>query len=61
MPEQTSKLSERFQLLLNVELIQQIDNWRFANHIASRGEAIRRLIVLGLKAAGSTSGPSSAA
>jgi hypothetical protein len=53
MPEQTSKLSERFQLLLNVELIQQIDNWRFANHIASRGEAIRRLIVLGLKAAGS--------
>jgi hypothetical protein len=52
MANPTSKHSERIPLLLTPELLKQIDNWRFANHIASRGEAIRQLVVMALKAGG---------
>jgi hypothetical protein len=49
MANQTSKHSERIPLLLTPELLKQIDDWRFAHRIASRGEAIRQLVVMGLK------------
>jgi hypothetical protein len=38
------------QMMSHAE-VKAIDDWSFANRIRSRGEAIRRLIELGLEAA----------
>jgi len=40
---------KRVPLLLTVAQIQAVDEWRFANKIASRNEALRLLIELALK------------
>jgi hypothetical protein len=42
--------TERIQLLMSEPEVKAIDDWSFGNRIRSRGEAIRRLIELGLKA-----------
>jgi hypothetical protein len=41
----------RLNLFFEPKKIEQIDDFRFQNRIASRAEAIRRLIELGLKGA----------
>ena len=42
--------TERTHLLLTPAEQAEIDDWRFANRMGSRSEAIRALIRLGLKA-----------
>ncbi|MDP3414627.1 hypothetical protein [Falsiroseomonas sp.] len=44
-------LSERIITPMQKSLVAAVDDFRFANRIASRAEAIRRLIELGLAAA----------
>ena len=42
--------TERFEMRLDVEMLDQIDEWRRKQgDIPSRAEAIRRLVELGLK------------
>ncbi len=43
---------ERTEVLLSSGELEKIDNWCSEFGIGSRGDAIRRLIKLGLKAAG---------
>jgi metal-responsive CopG/Arc/MetJ family transcriptional regulator len=43
--------SERIITPMPKSLVQVIDDFRFTNRVASRAEAIRQLIALGLKAA----------
>ena len=43
-------LTERFQLMLSKSEISAIDRWRYAQHIPSRADAIRRLVAKGLGA-----------
>lgn len=43
--------TERVQLMMAPSEVKDIDDWSFENRIRSRGEAIRRLIQLGLEAA----------
>lgn len=40
--------TERMQLKITAAEIQAIDDWRFANRIASRSEAVRRLCQIAL-------------
>lgn len=42
--------TERVPLLMTPGEVKALDDWAFANRIRSRGEAIRRLIELGLTA-----------
>lgn len=42
----------RFLLQIDPGLIDRIDDYRFAHRISSRAEAMRRLLALGLAAAG---------
>jgi hypothetical protein len=57
--------TERITTMMTPSEVKVIDDWAFANRIRSRGEAIRRLIEAGLKAAkpsvfgGSKPGPGS--
>ena len=48
----TEPNSERIITPMPKSLVQVIDDFRFTNRVASRAEAIRQLIALGLKAAG---------
>lgn len=41
------------------ELVDAIDEWRFANRVASRAEAIRRLVAEAIKGTGLSSGAAS--
>ena len=43
-------LSERIITPMPKSLVSAVDDYRYANRIASRAEAIRRLIELGLRA-----------
>lgn len=42
--------SMRLQMKIMADEIDAIDDWRYANRVPSRSEAIRRLIEIGLKA-----------
>ena len=42
--------TNRIQVLMSDEELQALDAWRYANHIASRGEAIRKLVYAGVAA-----------
>jgi hypothetical protein len=44
---------ERLQIMLNDDELKAVDDWRFAKRMPSRASAIRRLLRLGLAAAGS--------
>lgn len=50
--------TERITTMMSSAEVKAIDDWAFANRIRSRGEAIRRLVDLGLKAAGASKPPS---
>jgi hypothetical protein len=41
--------TERLHLLASPEEIQAIEDWQFENRISSKGEAIRRLVQIGLR------------
>jgi hypothetical protein len=41
---------QRVHLLMTASELKAIDDWSFAQRIRSRGEAIRKLVALGLKA-----------
>ncbi len=41
---------QRIPLLLTASELKELDDWSFEQRIRSRGEAIRRLIALGLAA-----------
>lgn len=43
--------TERVTILMSLSDLKMIDDWSFEQRIRSRGEAIRRLIELGLAAA----------
>jgi hypothetical protein len=43
--------TERVITLMSAAEVKAVDDWSFANRIRSRGEAMRRLIQLGLEAA----------
>lgn len=44
------KRAERIQIMLTVEEVRAVDNWRFANSMPSRSAAVRALLNLGLAA-----------
>jgi metal-responsive CopG/Arc/MetJ family transcriptional regulator len=41
-------LTEKVQIMVPPSLIQQIDDWRFANRVTSRSRAMRKLLALAL-------------
>lgn len=43
--------SERVTTMMTPSEVKDVDDWAFESRIRSRGEAIRRLIQLGLEAA----------
>lgn len=43
------KRNEKLQVMLNLEELEAIENWRFANRIGTRSQAIRLLIEIGLR------------
>lgn len=45
-----SKKEERVQFLTTAEQVQALEDWMFSKRIRSQGEAIRRLIELGMQA-----------
>ena len=44
--------TERVQILMSAADLKAVDDWAFAQRLRSRGEAIRRLMELGLQTAG---------
>ena len=44
--------TERVQILMSAADLKAVDDWAFAQRLRSRGEAIRRLMELGLQAGG---------
>ena len=44
------RINKRLPLLLTEAELKAVEEWRFANKIASRNEAVRMLIKLGLDA-----------
>ncbi len=55
------KRTEKLQLMLDLEELQAIDDWRFENRMPSRAAAIRELLRRGLIAPGFGEPPSDAA
>lgn len=49
VPEDAKRMSAA-QVLLSADELAKLDDWRFAQRIGSRSEAIRRLLDLGLAA-----------
>jgi metal-responsive CopG/Arc/MetJ family transcriptional regulator len=43
------KKEQRIPVMMTAEEVKAVDDWRFANRIGSRSEAIRQLVTLGLK------------
>ncbi|HEV7319434.1 MAG TPA: hypothetical protein VGO04_12600 [Ensifer sp.] len=42
--------TERFHMAITAEEISAIDDWRYANRIPTRSEAVRQLVRLGIDA-----------
>ena len=40
---------QRIPIMMTVAEVKAIDDWRFANRVNSRGEAVRQLVAAGLK------------
>ena len=49
MAEDSQPRPNRIPFMLSDEELEAIDEWRFANRIATRAEAIRRLCRLGME------------
>jgi hypothetical protein len=43
------EISNRIVILLSDEMLKALDEWRWSNRIASRGEAVRQLVERGLE------------
>ena len=43
------ELTNRVVVLLADEMLKALDEWRWENHMSSRGEAIRQLVEMGLE------------
>ncbi|KQZ19326.1 hypothetical protein ASD50_07520 [Mesorhizobium sp. Root552] len=41
-------LTEKVQIMVAPRLIEQIDDWRFANRVSSRSRAMRKLLTMAL-------------
>ena len=54
------KRTQKLQLMLDIEELQAIDDWRFENRLPSRAAAIRELLRRGLIAKGFEDPPSDA-
>jgi hypothetical protein len=55
MPDMTSELrNQRVPVMMTASELKAVDDWSFAQRIRSRGDAIRRLIQVGLEAMGQT-------
>jgi hypothetical protein len=52
--------TERLNMLITADEIEVIDDWRFANRIGTRSEAVRQLVKIGLNAASWRVRPASA-
>lgn len=52
---QTRRLVERIPLMVSSQELTEIEDFRFANRINTRAEAVRRLIARGLKDTGAAS------
>ena len=50
MPDGLSKRTQKLQIMLSLEELQAIDDWRFSYRLPSRAAAIRELVSRGLKA-----------
>jgi metal-responsive CopG/Arc/MetJ family transcriptional regulator len=48
MADSKSPKDQRIPVMMTAEEVKAIDDWRFANRVSSRGEAIRQLIQAGL-------------
>lgn len=46
----TNKRAERLQVMLTVEEVRMVEEWRFNNRMPSRSAAVRALMNLGLRA-----------
>lgn len=46
--DQEQKKTERLHLLISPAELDAIDDWRFANRLGTRAEAVRRLVQIGL-------------
>ncbi|WP_155268882.1 hypothetical protein [Brucella intermedia] len=46
--EEAQKKTERLHMLMTPDELELVDDWRYANRIATRSEAIRRLVQSGL-------------
>jgi hypothetical protein len=44
------KKDQRIPIMMTAEEVKAVDDWRFERRISSRGEAIRQLIAMSLKA-----------
>ena len=60
MPDRP-KRTEKLQLMLDIEELEAIDDWRFENRLPSRAAAIRELIRRGLASKGFEDPPQDAA
>jgi hypothetical protein len=47
----TDNKDQRVIIPMSAAMVEAIDDWRFANRIPTRAEAIRRLLELGMDAA----------
>jgi hypothetical protein len=52
MTDSTEPKDQRVPVMMTSSELKAVDDWSFEQRIRSRGEAIRRLIALGLKAVG---------
>jgi hypothetical protein len=51
MTESPEPKDKRIALVMTASELKALDDWRFAQRIASRGEALRQLVALGLELA----------
>ena len=49
-PKLGSSETERLHVKITADEIEAIDDWRYANRVPTRSEAVRRLIAAGLAA-----------
>ncbi len=49
MPNGISKRTQKLQIMLSMEELQAIDDWRFGHRLPSRAAAIRELVSRGLR------------
>lgn len=46
--DSSAKKTERVSIMMSKHDLERLDDWAFSNRIRSRGEAIRRLVQMGI-------------